>query len=186
MSGDTPIAGLWTNNLHSDLFWHTKTPTKRPLTSGIPSWSWASVDGAILERAKPEKFAHYKHSKVDILRVIKIDLQWSGAPLVSQLIRGELVVQGQMRTVVYGGPYSLLSDLEADSKSGINFSCSFFDEEPPLPGSKIICLRGRPVSYYKTCDILSGSDIWLSSRDQSRVRSGDRVHVALDDWLGKA
>jgi hypothetical protein len=43
--GSTYIAGLWLENLHSDLLWHHTSPTERLSASTAPTWSWASTKG---------------------------------------------------------------------------------------------------------------------------------------------
>lgn len=59
------------------------------------------------------------------LRIINIDLQWSGTPLTLQLTKGKLVVEGRMKTLLLGKPllpvnYSL-SFPEADPESKVHF-----------------------------------------------------------------
>ncbi|KAK0638580.1 heterokaryon incompatibility protein-domain-containing protein [Cercophora newfieldiana] len=45
-----PIGGMWMNDLHYGL-----DPTARPRIPGIPSWSWASIDGPVDRPAERNK-----------------------------------------------------------------------------------------------------------------------------------
>ena len=44
---DEYAAGLWKGDLHLALLWHTQGEVSRPSEYRAPSWSWASVDGAV-------------------------------------------------------------------------------------------------------------------------------------------
>jgi hypothetical protein len=48
-TGDTPIAGLWKNDLPYGLLWQSasRTMTRPQAQSKVPSWSWVSLDGPI-------------------------------------------------------------------------------------------------------------------------------------------
>lgn len=47
--GDTYVAGIWLESLHMELCWHALHPLGpgRSKECAAPSWSWASIDGAI-------------------------------------------------------------------------------------------------------------------------------------------
>lgn len=44
---DVYLAGLWRQNLPGCLTWNILNPCRRPPLYRVPSWSWASVDGAV-------------------------------------------------------------------------------------------------------------------------------------------
>lgn len=44
---DEYVAGLWKGDLHLALLWHTQGEVSYPSEYRAPSWSWASVDGAV-------------------------------------------------------------------------------------------------------------------------------------------
>ncbi|PMD65609.1 HET-domain-containing protein, partial [Hyaloscypha bicolor E] len=46
-TGDSPLAGLWQEDLLFGLMWHVREPVESPVSSDIPSWSWASIEGSI-------------------------------------------------------------------------------------------------------------------------------------------
>ncbi|CAN9252960.1 unnamed protein product [Alternaria alternata] len=47
-SDDEYVAGIWSKTLIEDLTWLTRTLSRKPKPSWrAPSWSWASVDGAV-------------------------------------------------------------------------------------------------------------------------------------------
>ena len=58
LSKDQYLAGSWRTNLPRDLLWSTPSPiTHRPGTWRAPTWSWASIDDAILYEKLPPKDA---------------------------------------------------------------------------------------------------------------------------------
>ena len=44
---DDYVAGLWKKNIESQLLWEVAEPDERPLPPTAPSWSWASLRGAV-------------------------------------------------------------------------------------------------------------------------------------------
>jgi hypothetical protein len=154
---DTPIAGLWMNNIHFDLLWYVEHPKKRLLTSAIPSWSWASLGTAIKASFHSPQLFHREYN----LRLVAFDLQWSGTSLTSRLIKCELIVEGRMTTLRSAnrdnmGKYPLLLYPEANGDNNVIIeSESSLDEEQPIPGDDITCLHvctsetfSNEVSYF--------------------------------------
>ena len=47
------LAGLWRTTLLRDLLWHNQGSLIRPAAYRAPSWSWASVDGAVIPGRPP-------------------------------------------------------------------------------------------------------------------------------------
>lgn len=41
------MAGMWRNDLELQLGWHAPMTVVRPSQYVAPTWSWASIDGAI-------------------------------------------------------------------------------------------------------------------------------------------
>ncbi|MCJ1395666.1 hypothetical protein MMC18_008552 [Xylographa bjoerkii] len=86
------IAGLWAQELHDGLAW--KVPSKgaawRPVENRVPSWSWASLEGAVemLETRSEAAFS------VVTARTDVVDLDPFGA-----VAGGELVLRGQLNRV---------------------------------------------------------------------------------------
>jgi len=59
-NGDTYLAGLWANTAITDLLWHViSTPTARPVKFQAPTWSWASVTGAVSYSLVPKEEAMF-------------------------------------------------------------------------------------------------------------------------------
>ena len=52
-SKQTYWVGLWKETLHANLVWSVRSTGERPPTPTAPSWSWASVIGAITMRSEP-------------------------------------------------------------------------------------------------------------------------------------
>lgn len=82
------------------------------------------------------------------------DLQWSVTSLTSQLIKGELIVEGGMTTLRFAkrdnmGRYPLLLHPEAsDDNNVILESECDLDVEPPLPGDNINCLHACTTEIF--------------------------------------
>lgn len=75
MTGDTYLAGLWKEDLQSQLCWSTDYNVRRRINRSIvpfylaPTWSWASVNGPVI--SDPRYYAkHYKSTSfVEVLDV---------------------------------------------------------------------------------------------------------------------
>ncbi|ORY18230.1 heterokaryon incompatibility protein-domain-containing protein, partial [Clohesyomyces aquaticus] len=67
LSNDDYLAGLWRSNLARDLLWRTPQPeTHRPPQWRAPSWSWASVDDAIIYDEVPPPTATLLAEVLDV------------------------------------------------------------------------------------------------------------------------
>ena len=102
MTGDEYLAGLWKASLMSELMWSHDLmfdvakgpqPARRPETYRAPSWSWASVDGAIEFFRPPnglEPVAEVIHCEVRLAN--------SSKPF-GAVIDGRLVIRGPLRSL---------------------------------------------------------------------------------------
>jgi hypothetical protein len=104
-TGDSPLAGLWQEDLLFGLMWHVREPVESPLSSDIPSWSWASIEGSI-ERCPVEKKISATGTSFRNKRYVgyrtKVNtctIEWAGVPLVSRITKGELVLSGRSTQV---------------------------------------------------------------------------------------
>jgi hypothetical protein len=74
---DEYIAGLWKDSILEDLLWQADKPASRPaLDLRAPSWSWASVVGAVSYNNMPE----YGHA-----RVVDVDCTPAGSDPTGEL-----------------------------------------------------------------------------------------------------
>ncbi|GAP85733.2 putative HET-domain-containing protein [Rosellinia necatrix] len=95
---DTPYrAGLWEDTLFEDLFWH-KRPSNgallpRPKKYRAPSWSWASIDGAV-EAALVRWSPSHGSSRCEIVES-HVELDDSRLPF-GGVVSGTLVIRAPM------------------------------------------------------------------------------------------
>lgn len=88
---DSYIAGMWQRDLEIQLCWSTRhaQPLKRASQYRAPTWSWASLDGAISYNDMPVRSAG--ESDVTLFaRVICSDLQFVGTDVLGQLSSANL------------------------------------------------------------------------------------------------
>ncbi|KAI0145545.1 heterokaryon incompatibility protein-domain-containing protein [Xylariaceae sp. FL1272] len=83
------IAGLWAEDLATGLMWETTSRGVTRIAGATPSWSWASVNGAILF-PDPSRFSPAMVTLVDV------EQQWQGVPMTSPLEVARLHVRGTM------------------------------------------------------------------------------------------
>lgn len=93
---DEPLAGMGKAELRNSLCWKCNPHTVRSNTSflGIPSFSWASIDGPIKRNCclLPTELPRERgHRDLDILDAY---VNWSGQLLTSRITGGKLVVRG--------------------------------------------------------------------------------------------
>jgi hypothetical protein len=92
---DEYLAGLWRSNLPRDLLWTTpQAATYRPKTWRAPTWSWASVDDAVLYNLPPPKNAALL---AEILEVEIVPLTTMAA--FGEIERGSLVLAAPSFTI---------------------------------------------------------------------------------------
>ncbi|KAF4470501.1 het domain-containing [Fusarium albosuccineum] len=84
-STDQYIAGLWRNSIKDDLLWHVTRngwPSFRIENGGVPTWSWASVTGAVIYNTR-------QVAEDDDLEVLDVVTNEGNTPVL--LVRGHLV-----------------------------------------------------------------------------------------------
>ncbi|KAH7383209.1 heterokaryon incompatibility protein-domain-containing protein [Pyrenochaeta sp. MPI-SDFR-AT-0127] len=95
---DTYLAGMWRNDLETQLIWQidnytnvSEMSTSRPLKYRAPSWSWASVDGPIwLEMGK----GRGRHIMVEVEDVV---LKYATEDITGLVISGWLDLKGFLK-----------------------------------------------------------------------------------------
>jgi hypothetical protein len=90
---DEPFAGIWKAELRNRLCWNCNPSTVRSNTAfpGIPSFSWASIDGPIKGDCR---FFSLQESGDRDLDILDSYINWSGQQLTSRITGGRLVVRG--------------------------------------------------------------------------------------------
>lgn len=93
-TGYTYKAGLWEEDMHSDLLWRIEGEVQLPATYTAPSWSWA---GHRMGNGKAEletmgtKFRHYASNS--IAEIISVDLVYGGIDIYGQISSGQLMLR---------------------------------------------------------------------------------------------
>ena len=92
---DTPLSGLWREDLVNGLLWRAHEPGERVSSSGVvPSWSWTSVSGPVSWGR-----SFFSIEPEDKLEVISAEVKWAGRPMTSPIAAAPLRVCGRMRKV---------------------------------------------------------------------------------------
>ena len=85
-SGLTYLAGLWKERFVADLMWVCNRAQQRPASSGLPSWSWASVEGSIYYLPPPSSIeavsctVEYGLNPYGVPKKAEVRLQAPGIP----------------------------------------------------------------------------------------------------------
>lgn len=138
VTGDVPVLGLWQGNLHRDLLWHVEGFAKTSCVPNIPTWSWL----ALLGKFEPvNTVSHRGEQRTKALKVLQIEISWSGHALTSGLTAAFLRVQGRVKL------FRILRDARGSFFSvGWENSFALFSEGD----EQIVC-------GWCTIDILQGS-----------------------------
>jgi len=87
------LAGLWEANIEYDLLWYSADRVrlfKRPQPRSAPSWSWASVDGAVAF----EKLTNLHRSGQYTIKFLGHEISPTGPDIFGQLRSGHLTISG--------------------------------------------------------------------------------------------
>ncbi|KAI1260552.1 heterokaryon incompatibility protein-domain-containing protein, partial [Xylariaceae sp. FL1019] len=97
------VAGLWAEDIATGLMWQatSRGVTRTPGT--IPTWSWASVNGAI-------RMMDFSTASPVMISLEKVEQKWHGVPMTSPLEIARLYVRGK-RIKLSLGPNSLTQRL---------------------------------------------------------------------------
>lgn len=95
LPGDNYLAGLWKNDLAYGLLWRSATYDPSPLVhvpDRAPSWSWASVDGAIL--AGGREFV--MRDEAILIKVLDAQTRLATADPAGQVVNGIVTLAGML------------------------------------------------------------------------------------------
>ena len=84
---DVPVMGIWQGDLLDGLLWRTAEPMER--LKFIPSWSWASIKGRVAWEEPMQA--------LDKMEIITVTINWTGPPMISQVIDARLTVRGRLK-----------------------------------------------------------------------------------------
>lgn len=95
LTGYQYVAGLWAEDLATGLMWQATSRGVTRHASGVPSWSWASVEGEVL-------FSEFSNAPAPMIKLLDVEQHWEGVPLSSNLKVARLTVSGKMLHVTLG------------------------------------------------------------------------------------
>lgn len=164
-TGETPLAGLWEEDLLFGLLWHGQMCVNGKGLANVPSWSWASLNGPVEQcpvrrRVLPsgEKVANerYVHQRAEI---VQCHIAWTGLPNVSQLTESEVELTGKLIKLIISDtcssmstyPEKTISSLEAAKRTAWYFAtikdtCTLYTSEDTLSPVGTASLDYRPGS----------------------------------------
>jgi hypothetical protein len=157
--GDTPLIGLWRQDLPAGLLWVIKSPRQVEVVKGegepndllgIPSWSWCSVDG-------PVSYLKNRRGSVAKMELLEAKVAWSGTALTSQICEAKLVVQGALTAAHFEHDSNDTAHVLVDFPDlPKNYSFREFTLDPgrklPEPGGWGSCLLVSSSSYRQKYD----------------------------------
>ncbi|GLB07394.1 hypothetical protein AtubIFM57258_002728 [Aspergillus tubingensis] len=92
---DNYLAGLWRQNLPGCLTWKVLEPGRRPPSYRAPSWSWASVDGAV-QLCYPGTHSVQKKTAQSFVLVISAKRIPCGEDETGQVASGSVTLKGPL------------------------------------------------------------------------------------------
>jgi hypothetical protein len=102
--GSDYAAGLWRDHLPHELLWNT-TNGFRPEGYVAPSWSWASVEGAVKYPDGMYEVHKLLHHKGECLRILDVNITLaSGKNPFGQVTGGSLLVRGKLGLATWTWP----------------------------------------------------------------------------------
>ena len=142
ITGDEYLAGLWKGSLMSELMWShglmfdfakSPPPARRPEKYRAPSWSWASVDGAIEFCGSPS----YPKPVAEVIQC-EVLLANSSKPF-GAVIDGHLVIRGLLRSLEIDEVLQYF-DLRPNKFTGAKIPKMILDGNEVLPVSNAVSL----------------------------------------------
>ncbi|PYH66923.1 HET domain-containing protein [Aspergillus vadensis CBS 113365] len=92
---DVYLAGFWRQNLPGCLTWKVLEPGRRPPSYRAPSWSWASVDGAV-QLCYPDTHSVQKKTAQSFALVIGAECIPYGEDETGQVASGSVTLKGPL------------------------------------------------------------------------------------------
>lgn len=148
-TGDTYHAGLWNAHLVTDLLWQVNISppigkqaalSSRPASYRGPSWSWASVEGAILNRqvGQADKIAanDFTVLKCEVVPVATVNPY--GA-----VSNATMVLKGRMRAVAWDNDIGTIHELRPGRRRPVmsSVASAYPDAREDVAGNLVWCLE---------------------------------------------
>jgi hypothetical protein len=101
---DNSLLGLWETSIAKDLMWqdplerHHILQDKTGRIEMFPSWSWLSVPYNVYPASRNSSGYYFE----DGIRLIEANIQWSGEPYTSNLLKAELTIETKVIEGVVG------------------------------------------------------------------------------------
>ena len=146
-TGDEPIVGLWRTNIMGHLLWMLGDDgrSERRAISGLPSWSWMSIDAVPICRFIPHGDGMLGRELFSPT-LVNSNITWSGEPLTSPLLCAELVIKGR---VLPGAECLQDRALNEDSLGASHYFHVEYDRDDDIPVTGLVFL------YMVTVEVVS-------------------------------
>ncbi|KAK3984965.1 heterokaryon incompatibility protein-domain-containing protein [Cladorrhinum sp. PSN332] len=110
--GGKPLAGLWADDLHFGLLWCAGQGATRANLKGIPSWSWASVNGSVRALSARDSPIWQDHDAnvTKHLTLLDSTVEWSGNALTSEISHASLKVEAKVALLLVAAEDSRTQD----------------------------------------------------------------------------
>ena len=159
---DIYLAGLWKNDIHRQLLWHSTSVQellrKRSYPYRAPTWSWASLDAAMYNEIVDETLSEC----TPISNYVKADINPAGPGLMGALLSASITLVGPLKTASLirdeHGMYHIPAATEGYS-----------DEHTQAGGWYSICNPDVDISHLKKATFLPLVRIFEGSRSVSTV-----------------
>lgn len=139
-SGLTFVGGVWEEFLQECLLWKVRPFNGMRLLTGVPSWSWASIDGAVTFDIIGSYTPQWK---AEVLHVPTLD-PLTGLPSTNDYSTNHLVLRAPLKQVEWSKSGLFYDIHRTDERYGPG---EWWPDTENSPGTKIWCLH---VILYKS------------------------------------
>jgi hypothetical protein len=177
---DTPVVGLWRNDLRRGLLWRALEFTKKINYPRMPSWSWASRSGVVnwndMYNEPPGS------STANELEIISIAISWTGQPLTSPLSDFKLKVAGRLQEACIGttaaGQNSRI--LSLPNKEAEVLGYCHLDEHYPI-GTVVWCLEVFSTTWNSEAMLEKSNDhkVLILVPNDGKKQNFERIGVGI-------
>ena len=89
-------AGLWEQDIHTEILWYTSGNATRLVDNIAPSWSWASLDFSTVDcHLFHQSGSDIGHNILRLARVLSIDVSYVGTDEFGQVASARMSIRGR-------------------------------------------------------------------------------------------
>ena len=161
-SQDTYLAGLWKNDIHRQLLWHSQLLQerlrKRSTPYRAPTWSWASMDAVVYNEIVDESLSDC----VPISNFVRAEVEPSGPDPMGALLSASITLSGPLKTTALIRDSDGMYHIPAVSEG-------YIDEHIVEGGWYSICNPDIDIGQMKEATFLPLIRISVGSRSEPTV-----------------